>query len=880
MGWKPTPVQRTVVAFVASIVLVVLIDLLAALTSPAAWRLEESFVDGRPVPDRSWDRLYSESTGTRGRLERSLVVNVRDERMIATWTLKAPAYEPLLRLVMGGRAEKNPNAFVSYALGTIKVAQTPTWIPESDPAAEAADELEFRPPSVVLPPGSGTAQIRVTSRPYELRLRRAQVTIQEPTVHSTFRAPTFHASGRYTVHPDDGQRIDWQVESNGGFSPPVSVGPLSFEVGYRDTPRAHERLVALGTVKWPIVGELLLAIMNVLPFLLLLFLLLAAGSLEGVAPWRGVVWVLVVWYLGVALLDAVLTANLTLDSYTGGVLSKLLEPTGVVPTVETTVGPYGLAFVGTLVMLPVTVYRVLPSKERGSRGGVGWMRLRGATAVALLFGSLAAVLVVLERGGQLASWRQPDAPAIVSCLAVAAIFLVSLLLVLATLGRPAAAFVAAVATLVFTTVALLAPALLYITDGAINLFAFASLLVLSGAMTVAFAILAGKLARAGLVRLGRPTHLHHVVWASLVVMLLVPTILTVIPPEPSEAGPWTAFRLAYAITWLTSLLGLGCLLLALHGLSEDPYAADRHVLIRRAGIVYVLYTFYWPDQHWLYVPVTLLTGWLLTATLLLPKKRVGDVAEAASQTRHPDSHEQLLKAALDPDPPDACRADRDPLPDHNEIKKRREKERTALGLSSAGSAWHNGWRGAGYGLALGAPWSFMYLLELLTGSGALPEGMLLEVFGRATWLLLEWSLYGFFFTYFYPYIRGDHGIHKGFWLFVTIVVPQAIYEVMTQPRSDWSAFGLWTVRPLVFSLALGLIAGDLRTLWGAGLGWSQVRRLHSLRYLPAWRPVLAIAGGATVATWIATGATLLSVALDQAQPSGPPPPPTSTTTGP
>jgi hypothetical protein len=234
-------------------------------------------------------------------------------------------------------------------------------------------------------------------------------------------------------------------------------------------------------------------------------------------------------------------------------------------------------------------------------------------------------------------------------------------------------------------------------------------------------------------------------------------------------------------------------------------------------VVFVLYSFYWAGQHWLYVPVTLLAGWFLAAKLLLPTARVKEVAKAARSRA-------------------ANKTGQDPADPGGDVPAK-----IAFGLTAGDSAWADGKRGARYGLILGAPWSLLYLWELAGGPGSLPDDMLLGLLGNAVWLLLEWGLYGFFFGYFYPYLRGDNGIQKGAFLFLAIVVPPLLHEGMTELPSDWPAFGLWALQALLFSLTLGIVAGDLDKLWRAGQGWTHLKDLPSHRYVRVLGSALVLA---------------------------------------
>jgi hypothetical protein len=208
--------------------------------------------------------------------------------------------------------------------------------------------------------------------------------------------------------------------------------------------------------------------------------------------------------------------------------------------------------------------------------------------------------------------------------------------------------------------------------------------------------------------------------------------------------------------------------------------------------------------------------------------------------------------------------------------KGKSAKQIALGLAPSVSPWQNGWLAARYGFYIGVPWLLLYLWELATSPGTLGEGTLLGFLAEAAWIVLQWAIFGFFFGYYYPYIRGDNGVAKGCCLFVTIVLPPLLYHVMTVPWSAWPDSGvlLFTLQVLLFSLVLGILAGDLTSLWKAKLGWPQLVQLQNLRFFVTFASSLAVAGGAAVATWISTGATLLTTFMEGITgPTGPPPPP-------
>jgi len=102
-----------------------------------------------------------------------------------------------------------------------------------------------------------------------------------------------------------------------------------------------------------------------------------------------------------------------------------------------------------------------------------------------------------------------------------------------------------------------------------------------------------------------------------------------------------------------------------------------------------------------------------------------------------------------------------------------------------------------------------------------------------------------------------------------VVVPPLLHYAFVPDTAGWAPLGIWGLQVLVFSLLLGLIAGDLDALWRSGLGLSDLRELYSLRFLITLASSILITGGATTATWIATGVTVATALLGQGE-AGPP----------
>jgi hypothetical protein len=672
VGWRRKLAGRVVAALVACVFLVVLVNLLAALVSPVVWKANRPLRAGGPEVRRdAWERLEDEREREREQsgqpvlhdYERSLAVEVRDRRLTATYVLTASRDDQLLHLVESGQADDDPDRFVQYALGTVKVAEIPAWLPESLP--REGGELDFEAPIVVTRSLSSKAEVRVRSRPYELFMPKFRVTVTGATLPASKDQLTVSGK-RLAVRTGAGVQPEWQTETVVSLSRPVG-NAISFDVERRNLLSVQSRLVSLGTVTLPVVGNLLITLMDLIPLLVLLYFLVhrffpgdkakRVGIPEAV-DWRRIVALLIVWHLSVAIIDAAVELDIRAGEYLEQLTSGLLDPYDRIPLV---IGPYGLGLVAALLLWSVAVARRPAREAAASPGGAadrrGLRRMLWALLVALALGF---VLVSVGASEQPVLVTHRLRVAVACALTVVGIFLASLLLVRATLGRRQAASVAAAATLGFVLVAMLFYALLFPGEEQVNRFAIAAFLLLAGVFALTYAVLAWSVISAVLERrrqrqrqreepLGRVWLLsHRAVWAMLVLLVLVPAVGFTLPlDQADDIGPWTAFRFAYALPWLSGWLGLAYVLLVLESLSDRPLRVDadkRRQLIRWAGIVFVIFSFYWPSQNWLYIPVTIIVGSVLAAKFLLPRTRIAQVAAVDEAT-------QVAEAEAATDPP-------------------------------------------------------------------------------------------------------------------------------------------------------------------------------------------------------------------------------------
>lgn len=339
-----------------------------------------------------------------------------------------------------------------------------------------------------------------------------------------------------------------------------------------------------------------------------------------------------------------------------------------------------------------------------------------------------------------------------------------------------------------------------------------------------------------------------------------------------SAAMWAVGRLGiFALLWM--------LLRALRRLSEARGGRALTPAARAAGEALALSFFFLPAQRWLYLPVAFALGWLmLRAWAFEPREPAGPEAARAEQMRRAVREIISLNDAVrglrmfrkemlgrlskgEIEYPEFARKVED---FEKALESRRQDapqdaraaSADALAFGPSASAWERAATAARYGSLFAVPWVLLFLNNF--GRNEVPGdySRLLSLLISAALTLSQWPLYGLFFGYFYPHLRGANGMRKGFNFFLLVFVPLLAATAVTDPasRGAWATFALWALQLFIQSLLLGLVAGDYETLRGAGLGWRHLIDVHNLSALAAWGSSLLVALGAAVTTLITSGA--------------------------
>ena len=127
--------------------------------------------------------------------------------------------------------------------------------------------------------------------------------------------------------------------------------------------------------------------------------------------------------------------------------------------------------------------------------------------------------------------------------------------------------------------------------------------------------------------------------------------------------------------------------------------------------------------------------------------------------------------------------------------------------------------------------------------------------GSALMIVSRWTLYGFFFGYFYAYIRGRNGFQKALSFWFTLVLPSVLASLLSSSlnKASVAALVFWTAQVFLHCLLLGLFAGELQALWKADLSWRDLLAFHNLTSLSAWGSSVVIGLGTAVTAALSTG---------------------------
>lgn len=180
-------------------------------------------------------------------------------------------------------------------------------------------------------------------------------------------------------------------------------------------------------------------------------------------------------------------------------------------------------------------------------------------------------------------------------------------------------------------------------------------------------------------------------------------------------------------------------------------------------------------------------------------------------------------------------------------------EKFLFSYSPTRSAWNSAIKAGLYSAIFALPWILLSIRDLLNQT-AWESYLLLYFLGSAAMIAARWTLYGFFFGYFYGWIRGHNGLEKALFLWITLVTPSVLAAVLSSPldRASLAPLLFWSLQVFLHCMLLGLLVGELQQLWAADLSWRQMLDFHRFSGLSAWGSSFILALGAAITTAVSS----------------------------
>jgi hypothetical protein len=341
--------------------------------------------------------------------------------------------------------------------------------------------------------------------------------------------------------------------------------------------------------------------------------------------------------------------------------------------------------------------------------------------------------------------------------------------------------------------------------------------------------------------------------------------------------------LSFLVLWAWSI----AVALALTEQAKNTLAVDE--LCRAGGLVVLCGALFGTQATWLFIPITFLIGWLLFDYVLVRPASGSSTIESLSQDLRGRTRE-LIKQILDLNASERAylayrRKQREKFINGDidlkafqsglaavEEELETVRKTTSLGGAKAGalglgpgeSAAGNAWHGVRWALLLAAPWIIASILSVLTTPKNQSAYPLWDLIYSVSAILIRWAACGFFFGYFFSYIRGASGIQKAVWTFLACALAQAPHAALTITSMDQArALILSNLQLFIVLMLLGLVAFDYVTLRRAGYrSLSVLFELHDVPTIGASASSILVAMGVTAATFLEGSAKqLITLAL-------------------
>jgi hypothetical protein len=373
----------------------------------------------------------------------------------------------------------------------------------------------------------------------------------------------------------------------------------------------------------------------------------------------------------------------------------------------------------------------------------------------------------------------------------------------------------------------------------------------------------------------------------LFLVLLVLPMRALVSTSSQFALSTDVVALAYQLDNLILYVWLAGMLWLLY--QNGNFGQRIDAFTRTVGLLAAATLIYTPAGRWLYIPVTFLIGWFLLSKFVRPAEhwqalqplfkrvfserlelldQIVDLGIARSTYRQlrKNLRARLASGEVTFEEYDTQlekrKGELDELRRSAVVEGQRVKE-VALAFGPYQSAWKNGVHGARFALLLASPWIVLFLYDFFSDPLSSQTYPLWEFVVALLRVACQWAVFGFVFGYFYPYLWGRSGLHKGLAFFVISVIPglplMAIFNTTSQA---WQASLFWSLQVFVLCILLGLIAFDYTILRQGYYDWQILFEVHGLTSVGISVSSILVAVGAAVTTLMTTQTTsLIALAL-------------------